>query len=657
MKTLYAAFLTALLLSFPAFATIINVPGDQPTIQAGIDAAADGDTVLVADSTWTGTGNKNIEFFGKAIVVMSENGPDYCIIDCENDGRGFYFHHGEDTTSVLTGIKISNGEAPTSSSGGAIMCSSSSPTISNCIISNNHSQNGSGGGIRLDNFSNPIFENCTISDNSSEYGGGGIYCVGNSCLMIKACIITGNTANNNGGGIYCYNSSPVIIDSEITGNSANYGGGIHCSNSSSPVITNCIINGNSVSTDGGGICSLGANPNISYCEISENSCDYDGGGIYHAGSNGQIINCTISVNTAGRYGGGIGLQTNSAPIIINTIVEGNNGDGGLNIRNSPDVSVIYSDFYDNEVGNFTGNSIPVGLGVITTTNANGDSCDQFYNILLNPLFYSTTGDSAFYLTSNSPCIDAGDPTYPLDPDSTITDMGAYYFHQEFIPISIVLTPHNPPIQIQSGGGSFQFDLEIVNNDTVAYIIDVWTDITLPGGSVYPVITREGINFPIGGNISREDLTQFVPATAIAGEYVYNAYVRDYRTWEVLAVDSFPFEKIPGDGLPQHNLGWSLFGWDEDELTLALPAEYDISHPYPNPFNPTTRFTLKLPSAGEVSLIIYNIQGRKVARIIDGWKPAGVHELSFEAPGLSSGIYFARLVANEFQETRKLLLIK
>ena len=73
-----------------AFGAEINVPADYPTIQAGIEAAENGDIVLVADGIYTGTGNKNIELQGKTITVKSLNGPENCVIDCENSGRGFY---------------------------------------------------------------------------------------------------------------------------------------------------------------------------------------------------------------------------------------------------------------------------------------------------------------------------------------------------------------------------------------------------------------------------------------------------------------------------------------------------------------------------------------------------------------------------------------
>ena len=89
----------------PAVADIINVPGDYPTIQAGIDAAMDGDEVVVADGVYTGDGNRDIDFGGKLITVRSENGPANCIIDCQgtaaNPHRGFYFHSGETTAAIV----------------------------------------------------------------------------------------------------------------------------------------------------------------------------------------------------------------------------------------------------------------------------------------------------------------------------------------------------------------------------------------------------------------------------------------------------------------------------------------------------------------------------------------------------------------------------
>ena len=128
-------------------ADTIHVPSQQPTIQAGIDAAVDWDTVLVADGTYTGDGNRDIDFLGKAIVVMSENGSDYCIIDCESAEEdwhgGFYFHNGETSSSVVQGFTIRNGY---SAYGGAILCEWSHPTISGNAFTANSASSGGGAG-------------------------------------------------------------------------------------------------------------------------------------------------------------------------------------------------------------------------------------------------------------------------------------------------------------------------------------------------------------------------------------------------------------------------------------------------------------------------------------------------------------------------------
>ena len=123
-----------LLMAPCTWAKTIHVPADSSTIQAGINGAVDGDTVLVADGVYTGEGNKNIDFLGKAIVVRSVNGPEVTVIDCENNGSGFFFHNNEGSDSKLNGFTITNGFA---GEGAGICCWNASPTISNCIIRGN----------------------------------------------------------------------------------------------------------------------------------------------------------------------------------------------------------------------------------------------------------------------------------------------------------------------------------------------------------------------------------------------------------------------------------------------------------------------------------------------------------------------------------------
>ena len=224
---------------------IHRVPDEFPTIQAAIDHAIDGDTVLVADGIYTGDGNRDIDYRGKAIVVMSESGPDDTVIDCQATGRGFWFHSGEGPDSRLRGFTIVNGYFyPWQQNGGGILCDSgSSPTITRCIISGNTAS--SAGGIAC-HSSSPVIANCTVSGNRAHFEGGGIY-LESSSPVIKNCTISKNDTggpwgDGRGGGIYCALSDPLVVNCTFTGNRAgtDAGGGIYCE-SSDPLVVNCIL--------------------------------------------------------------------------------------------------------------------------------------------------------------------------------------------------------------------------------------------------------------------------------------------------------------------------------------------------------------------------------------------------------------------------------
>lgn len=184
MRIQSIALIGVMLFSLTAHGTIIHVPGDQPTIQAGIDSASTGDTVLVADGTYTGSGNTNIYLNWKAIVIMSENGAESCIINCEFLGRGFYIGGYPGINLVIEGFTIMYA----STSGMFIV--NSDPLIRGCIYKGNRSTYG--GGINITNGSSPSIVNCTFYSNTASDGGG--IAILESSPELNSCIFLSNRA-------------------------------------------------------------------------------------------------------------------------------------------------------------------------------------------------------------------------------------------------------------------------------------------------------------------------------------------------------------------------------------------------------------------------------------------------------------------------------
>jgi predicted outer membrane repeat protein len=235
-----------------AQATIIHVPGDQPTIQIGIGAATHGDTVLVAPDTYS----EDFTFLGKAITVgswfLTTGDPAY-VSATVVDGGGTLgplvtFASGEDSLSVLYGLTLQNGVA---TRGGAVLCQSSSPRIIECeLLSNEASTDG--GGIYADT-SDPIVENCRFESNEAVGNAGGGFGVRHGTPRISGCVFTGNTAHYEGGAIFCEDSAPFIRGNVIDGNSSavTYAGGIMSRNCTAVITGNVIANNHTYGHGGG----------------------------------------------------------------------------------------------------------------------------------------------------------------------------------------------------------------------------------------------------------------------------------------------------------------------------------------------------------------------------------------------------------------------
>jgi hypothetical protein len=270
--------------------------GDYATVKAAVTAAAPGDTVELTMGTFTGTGNRDVDFLGKAITIRSQYGiPQYTIIDCEgSEGdphRGFTFTTSEASTSILEGIKIVNGH---NLYGGAIYMSGASPTIMNCIFEDNMAQigsSGNGGAIYAFN-SSPVVENCTFASNYARSLGGGMYFEETSMPTVSHCIFDNNFAGYGRGGGICLDleSSLTVLSSTFYANMAASGGSIYSGQDCSASVENTIIAfgaaGGAVGCDGTGSAAL------SCCDVYDNA-----GGDWTGCIAGQdILNDNISAN-------------------------------------------------------------------------------------------------------------------------------------------------------------------------------------------------------------------------------------------------------------------------------------------------------------------------------------------------------------------------
>ncbi len=294
-----SAFACVMCLTTALHADIINVPADQPTIQAGIDAASNGDEVVVAPGTY----NEVINFIGKAITLRSSDGVDVTTID----GTGLNSSvvkcvSGEGAGTVLDGFTITNGHGesgihPDGTVGGGVQILDSSPVITNCHIVAN-SVTAQGGGL-YNAGGDPIVSNCMFFNNQASGGGAIRDGAGNG--VITNCIFDGNNALVGGGIVLT--SSPTITNCTFTNNSAiSFAGAMVLNSDSHPLVVNCIFIDNRADKfagayGGGIVCVDGSHPTIVNCTFSLNSALVHGGAIaYRDGGTATLSNCILWEN-------------------------------------------------------------------------------------------------------------------------------------------------------------------------------------------------------------------------------------------------------------------------------------------------------------------------------------------------------------------------
>lgn len=361
-------------------ADILHVPGNYPTIQDAIDAAINGDTVLVAPGTYVET----IDFKGKAITVRSSNGADVTTINGNQSGSVVSFKNYEGQNSILEGFTLRNGNGSYDGlgrSGGAVLCFYTSPIIRNNIMTYNSVDNNGAGVLCW--IASPTVEGNVFSNNSSGNNGGGLYCVTGS-PVIRNNTFSGNYANQAGASIYLYESDPLIAGNTFTNNTGIWAGGIAAFYYCAPTITSNTFYNNVVDNYGGAIYCWASDDSVIKNNLmySNTATGYGGGGIFCLECAPTILCCTFSGNSAGQSGGGVYCEGNGANAVIkNCILWNNSAPNGPEIgKTGCTPKVTYCDVK----GGYSG-----------TGNINAD-----------PQFTSGSQGN-YYIKNSSPCIDVG----------------------------------------------------------------------------------------------------------------------------------------------------------------------------------------------------------------------------------------------------------
>lgn len=281
--------------------------GDVATIQDAVTAAVDGDVIELANGTFTGTGNRDVDLLGKEITIRSQSGtPSACTIDCQASSgdrhRGFILQSGESANTVIRDITITDAYAGSPSNiGGAILCGSGARcTITHCTFTANHGTNG--GAIGLSEASGAAVDSCTFSLNQAATEGGGIYASISSTLTISNCTFNDNT----GGSIAYY---------EVTDTSPYM------------TVTACTFSGNDAAAGrrGGAIVCSEGRAAISTCSFRNNQA-YGGGAIYVKSEDSNpvaITDCLLAGNYADDVGGALLIDMGGAVLLTGCTVSGN----------------------------------------------------------------------------------------------------------------------------------------------------------------------------------------------------------------------------------------------------------------------------------------------------------------------------------------------
>jgi hypothetical protein len=686
MKHYFIIITLTVFWSFHTLAGVIHVPQDQASIQAGINTALNGDTVLVADGTYY----ENINFRGRAITVASHyimdgdtNHIANTVIDGSqpsnpDSGSVVYFVSGEDTNSILSGFTITSGTGtpvtPTFLSsargGGGILCLNSGARIMHNLIINNSVADPSaveahGGGICSSGDSSNfiIIEDNIIKQNTidadSFTAGAGIR-VGTNARIINNLILGNvNTAGNEsyGGGIDVAHGSPPwgsihVIGNTITNNQVvsshgfgGQGGGLTIWWYSSVTVRNNTITHNK---SGGPINCWGSGMLLGYVQggrvedniISDNSAASGNlsGTVFLGNCSGLIVQRNRLKKNSAYWGGGIRIDEGQGNIIANNQLIENDASlgGGIWIWDS-------SPIIENNL--IIGNEADFGGGIRILTSTADVNLESEY---ASRSFGATYG-SAFK---------------PLPKEHTPAANQAAFYTQVASEPQIINNTISGNFATASGGG-----IEAVNSQAVVINSILWGNSAPTGSEIYVSSGSIDVRYSdVEGGFDGIGNIEIEPVFADTVEYRLSGSSSCIGA----GIDSIqiggvwyhaPPTDIGGNPRPMPMGTMPDMGAWEDLVTglseryQSVPKIYLLNQNYPNPFNPKTAIEFSLPQSEFVTLKIYNILGEEVATLVSDRLNAGSYSYDWDARDLASGVYLYRLQAGDYVYVKKMILMK
>ncbi len=475
---------------------------NSPYMLLGNVAIVDSDTLVIQEGCRiiaTGPFGFNITGLLHALGVPENLIVFTCDTTVVNHWRGLHFN----ANSVVQELQYCIVEfAGSSNEFSAIYCYGGLVSLQGCILRENTRA------ARMLIAGHMTFVDCHIYNNGP---GSAIEALSLSSVDMRYCRVHDNTALD-GGGFYLSESSLQLTQCDISDNSGiMWGGAIYSEGETVVEAEGCTFQGNTAAT--GGVYFGWENDDdtqVSFrkCQFIENSVSptYQmAASVINPASVVEIDGCTFVRNGPGQAGA---VRASGNCTISNSIFAFQQNQEAI-YSSTGQLQISYCDFYGNEQGD-VGGTVPNFFGELDTLNVFGDSCDRSFNLFLDPLFADTSGDD-YALTAESPCIDAGDPVSPYDPDNTVADMGALFFDQ-------TTTARDPKrLAVRHWELSQNYPNPFNSSTTISYSLPHASEVTL---HVFDITGRVVSTLVEGAQAAGTHSVHFDAGTLPSGIYIY-----------------------------------------------------------------------------------------------------------------------------------------